>query len=54
MNKKKQVSKGMRITEQRLEILRRIFDVNYSVEIIDKKNKKGQATGTEVILVIPQ
>ena len=48
----KRKSRGMLITKARLEILNRQSRDNYSVNVIDLKDKKGNPTGTKVIINI--
>jgi len=45
-------SQGMMITKSRLETLNKQYNEEFSVEIIDLKDEKGNATGTEVKLTI--
>ncbi|RLD57247.1 MAG: hypothetical protein DRJ05_10000, partial [Bacteroidetes bacterium] len=45
-------SQGMMITKSRLETLNKQYNEEFSVEIIDLKDEKGNATGTEVKLII--
>ncbi|CAN5511894.1 hypothetical protein BH10BAC2_BH10BAC2_48430 [soil metagenome] len=47
-------SKGMRLTQSRLELSNTLNQRNASVEIIDKINGKGEAEGTKVILVFSE
>ncbi len=49
----KSKSLGMKVTKERIELINQIYKINTSVEIIDLKNKKGEAIGTKVILNIP-
>ena len=46
-------SMGMRITQDRIEMINKLYDSNTSVKIIDLKNEKGGAAGTRVELNIP-
>jgi LytS/YehU family sensor histidine kinase len=46
-------SMGMQITEDRIEIINKLYDINTSVTIYDMQNDHGQATGTRVELRIP-
>ena len=45
-------SQGMMITKSRLEVLNKQYEGEFSVEIIDPKDSKGNSLGTEVKLVI--
>ncbi|MEZ5196540.1 MAG: two-component regulator propeller domain-containing protein [Bacteroidales bacterium] len=45
-------SRGMLITKARLEILNRQSQDNYSVNVIDLKDQKGNPSGTKVVLNI--
>lgn len=49
----KQKSFGMKVTNERIELINQIYKTNTEVEIIDLKNKNGEALGTKVILNIP-
>ncbi len=46
-------SLGMQLTEKRLALLNYHTTLNASIQIIDKKNEKQEATGTRVIVRIP-
>jgi nitrate/nitrite-specific signal transduction histidine kinase len=46
-------SVGMRITQDRIEMINKLYDLNARVEITDLKNEAGEAAGTRVELVIP-
>lgn len=46
-------SMGMRITEDRIDIINRLYKTRSSVRVIDKKNRQGLPTGTRVELTIP-
>lgn len=50
---KKHVSKGMSITEQRIQTLEAINQRKMNIRIIDLKNESTGVTGTEVHLIIP-
>jgi two-component sensor histidine kinase len=50
---KKHVSKGMSITEQRINILTSTNKKKFTTTIIDSKDENGNSIGTEVNLVIP-
>lgn len=43
---------GMNITEDRLFIFEKLMDIKANIEIVDKVNDKGEATGTQVIINI--
>ena len=49
----KKKSYGMQITEDRIAIINRIQNINATSEIIDLKDKAGNAAGTKVLLEIP-
>ncbi|MCD4747478.1 MAG: histidine kinase [Bacteroidales bacterium] len=49
----KRKSRGMLITQARLEILNRNTGEEYSVNITDLKDKKGNASGTKVNIILP-
>ena len=46
-------SMGMQITQDRIEIINKLYNLNTSVHIYDMQNEKGEATGTRVELTIP-
>lgn len=46
-------SRGMIITNERLELLSQNVDEKFSVQIVDLKDAEGQAAGTRVELTIP-
>jgi hypothetical protein len=48
----RQKSHGMEITNQRLEIVNKLYDVHASVTIKDLVNADGEAEGTAVLLNI--
>jgi ligand-binding sensor domain-containing protein/two-component sensor histidine kinase len=50
---KKHVSKGMSITEQRINILATTSKKQFVTNIIDLKDENGNSSGTEVNLIIP-
>ncbi len=50
---KTQPSKGMKITEERLNALWAKKDQQFQVKVIDLKNKQGEARGTSVLLNLP-
>ncbi len=49
----KRQSMGMKITEDRIEIINKLYDANTRVQIIDLYDDAGNATGTRVVLTIP-
>jgi len=46
-------SMGMQITQDRLEIINKLYNLNTSVTIYDMENEQREATGTRVELIIP-
>ena len=52
-NRTRKKSMGMRITEDRINMINKLYNSNTSVKIIDMKNQAGEATGTKVELAIP-
>jgi hypothetical protein len=46
-------SMGMQITQDRIEIINKLYDINASVQIYDLENELGKAKGTKVELIIP-
>lgn len=46
-------SMGLQITNDRIEMINKLYDSNTSVRIIDLKDGQGKATGTCVKLIIP-
>jgi hypothetical protein len=46
-------SKGMELTEKRIELLNKITNNVISVEVVDMKHSNGLAAGTEVIIKFP-
>jgi hypothetical protein len=46
-------SKGMGLTEKRIELLNKMNEHKITVDIVDLKSQDGKASGTEVILKIP-
>jgi|GEM_PF-1512288 len=46
-------SKGMGITERRLELLRKAYGIDVRIEIEDKVDASGQALGTRVHIALP-
>jgi len=46
-------SMGMQITEDRIEIINKLYNINACVHIYDVENEQGEPTGTRVELSIP-
>jgi LytS/YehU family sensor histidine kinase len=46
-------SMGMQITQDRIEIINKLYDINASVHVDDMENGEGEAKGTRVQLIIP-
>jgi len=46
-------SMGMQITQDRIEIINKLYNINASVRILDVENEQGEAKGTKVELIIP-
>lgn len=46
-------SMGMQITQDRIEIINKLYNINASVHIYDVEDEKGQPGGTKVKLTIP-
>jgi len=46
-------SMGMQITQDRIEIINKLYNLNTSVKIYDVENENGEAAGTRVELIIP-
>jgi ligand-binding sensor domain-containing protein/two-component sensor histidine kinase len=46
-------SMGMQITEDRIEIINKLYSINASVHIYDMENEQGESKGTRVELTIP-
>ncbi len=46
-------SMGMKITEDRIEMINKLYDTNTSMKITDLQDSEGKAEGTRVELVIP-
>ena len=44
---------GMQITQDRIEIINKLYNLNTSVKIYDVENENGEAAGTRVELIIP-
>jgi hypothetical protein len=44
---------GMKITQDRLEVLNRIHHSSLSVNIIDLQDESGESAGTKVEIFIP-
>ncbi|TNE52740.1 MAG: hypothetical protein EP344_15420 [Bacteroidetes bacterium] len=51
--RKKSQSMGMKITEDRIEIINKLYDANTRVQVIDLYDDAGNPTGTRVVLTIP-
>lgn len=51
--KKYHISKGMSLTQQRIQTLESISTKKFDTKIIDLKNENGEPAGTEVNLMIP-
>jgi len=49
----KRKSMGMHITEERIEIINKLFQTNNKIDIIDLYDEQGKAKGTRVVLHIP-
>jgi two-component sensor histidine kinase len=49
----KKKSMGMQITSKRMELAETVNQIKSTLEIIDKKDKEGNASGTKVILSLP-
>ena len=52
-NRTRKKSMGMRITEDRINMINKLYNSNTSVKIVDLKNPAGEAAGTKVELDIP-
>lgn len=50
---KEHTSMGIDITRQRLDLVNRLHDTNYKIEIIDVMTEKGMAMGTKVQFNLP-
>ncbi len=46
-------SYGMKVTAERIELINQLYSTDTKVQIIDLKNKTGDAVGTKVIVEIP-
>jgi sensor histidine kinase YesM len=46
-------SMGMQITQDRIEMINKLYSTNTTMKIIDLRDEEGNATGTRVELVIP-
>jgi LytS/YehU family sensor histidine kinase len=44
---------GMKVTAERIDLINQLYNTSTQVQIIDLKNKNGEATGTKVIVEIP-
>lgn len=51
--RKKTQSVGMKITEDRIEIINKLYDANTKVEILDLYDDAGAPAGTKVVLTVP-
>ena len=46
-------SMGMIITQDRMEIINKLYDTQTAVEVTDLEDDSGNAAGTRVVLTIP-
>jgi ligand-binding sensor domain-containing protein len=46
-------SMGMQITQDRIEMINKLYSTNTTMKILDRHDEEGNATGTRVELVIP-
>jgi len=46
-------SMGMQITEDRIEIINKLYNIHTSVQVYDIENEEGEGKGTQVELIIP-
>jgi two-component sensor histidine kinase len=46
-------SRGMALTQERIDLMNKHLDANIQITIIDHENREGIATGTEVIITFP-
>lgn len=53
-NTKEHQSLGIDLTKQRLALMKKLKRLGYDLSIIDKYNVEGVASGTQVIITIPQ
>ena len=44
---------GMQITQDRIEIINKLYNMNASFNIYDMEDEQGNAKGTKVELIIP-
>lgn len=44
---------GMKVTAERIELINQLYNTATQAQIIDLKNKQGEATGTKVVVEIP-
>ncbi|MFN8345969.1 MAG: histidine kinase [Spirosomataceae bacterium] len=44
---------GMKVTAERIELINQLYNTATQVQIIDLRNKQGEATGTKVVVEIP-
>lgn len=49
----KSKSFGMKVTAERIELINQLYNTSTQVQIVDLKNKNGEATGTKVVVEIP-
>ena len=49
----KSKSMGMQITEDRIEIINKLYDSNTQVKLIDLYDDAGTACGTRIVLTVP-
>lgn len=51
--RKKTQSMGMKITEDRIEIINKLYDANTKVQVLDLYHPDGSPAGTKVVLTVP-
>lgn len=51
---KDHVSSGLKITEERIDLVNAVEKFNFSYDVIDKKSKNGESEGTKIIFTIPK
>jgi len=44
---------GMKVTNERIELINQLYNTTTKVQIFDLQNQQGQATGTKVVVEIP-
>ncbi len=54
LKKIKKQSLGLKITDDRLKFIEKVYGIETDTKIIDLYNEEGKATGTRVIIEIPQ